>query len=134
MNMKADTVSIEEKIAAYEAIQKAHLDKLKILETPDLKEMKHERRLVANDLKSALTQLIKNTHTVLKDKISIPDDIEKSLSRITEVDNIITQEIKRHQERLIKRMNQLKKGKTAVQGYKHVGHFSGRPRVLSISR
>ena len=133
--MDEKTGNIKQQFRAYEDLQSSHLNMLKTQEMPDLGLMTRERKRASDSLQEALNGFTDNAAFIGGQKgLTVLTMFEARLGSILKLDGTIALEVKKHRDRLKKNMSQLKKGKTAIQGYRPADPPRNKPRVISISR
>lgn len=103
----------------YTEMQTRHLDALQDQE-PDLETMNFERSRNFAELEHKLRHLLLQMHTpAFSDEIrsDMAQACNRRIQELLDQDARITENIHRHKEILSGRMQELKKGKTAVTGY-----------------
>ncbi|MFH2093686.1 MAG: hypothetical protein ABIJ31_15105 [Pseudomonadota bacterium] len=128
-------ISLDKCFDNYETVQVHHLDMLKSDQTPDLEQMTKERNTVFQFLKTTLESFVTKTGMQHGDEsLSILSGYETRLATLMELDGQISNEIKKYKDFLKINLNHMKKGKTAMNGYKSTGTISPKPRVLSMNQ
>ncbi len=118
----------------YEQIQVRHLDIMKSEALPDLELMTKERNASFLNLKQCLDGYVKTAGTK-KNGISVLAQYEERLVTMMALDEKITKAIEKHRDLLKINLNLMKKGMTAMSGYKKAGiSKSGDPCVISMNR
>lgn len=125
---------LDDSFIHYEQLQARHLDMMNSNTLPDLELMTKERNASFMNLKQAL-DIIMETAGIQKTGISVLTQYEKRLVSMMALDEKITIEIEKHRDLLKINLNRMKKGMTAMSGYKNAGiKRSESPCVLSMNR
>jgi len=136
MKLEQNISNIENCFNSYENIQIQHLDIMKSKDLPNLDLLTQERTTVFQILKTALDTFMENAGSLYgSDSLSAISRYEGKLASILKLDEDIAIEIKKHQEHLKVSLARLKKGKTALNGYRKAGtQTTLKPFVLNIDR
>lgn len=135
--MTAETQKINDCIKDYEALQARHLHTMVSDDFPDVEQMSSERKEVFDILKASLETYISgpiSNQSSEKDKLRTLSEYQDKVSDIMILDEKLAVEIKKHKARLKDQLNNMKKGKMAINGYKNIHNSDQRPRVLSMNR
>lgn len=135
MNIKQNSIVIEDSFKNYEKIQSLHLKILRSNSVPDLELMTIEREKLFLILKNSLDDMMENAG--LNHGTDCVDELgkyENRLNLIMKLDDEISIEIKKYQKELKGHLNRMKKGKDAMNGYKNAGGSTSKPYVLSMNR
>ena len=134
--MTEQQTTLEESFKNYEAIQARHLEAMQSSLPPDLVQMTKERTRAFQILKNHL----KTTMTATGDESGAGDIRELNryknwIDSIMQLDEKISDEIKKYKETLKASMHRIKQGKTAMNGYLGgTTTLSPSPSVLSMNR
>lgn len=125
---------IETSFIDYEQTQVRHLDMMNSDALPDLELMTRERDASFLVLKQALDGYMKTAGTQ-KNGILILTRYENRLVSMMALDEKIAMAIEKHRDLLKINLNRMKKGMTAMSGYKKAGISKpGTPCVVSMNR
>ncbi len=135
MNIEQHKLSVKQCFKNYEDVQKSHIKMLENDKTPDINSMARSRENAFLNLKTALDKLVEYVELV-NDTKSLPAlrEFESRVVSIMNIDKKIGTRIKKYKKELKTNLNQIKKGKMVMNGYRHAGLNQNRPHVLSMNR
>lgn len=126
---------LDQHFCRYENLQVQHLDIFKSDQMPNLEKMTNDRNDRFELLKTALESYVQNAASQQNDNtMNILSEYETRLGVLMKLDEQISDEIKKHKAMLRANLNHMKKGKTAMKGYKNTGSTSPKPCVFSMDR
>ena len=128
---------IEMCLADYHAIQKKHLSMFEAQRPEPIKEIQAERAAAFLKLKQLVVLNLPTEKGELSNKQNrFPTDRAKTLfTQITKLDENIKNEINNLKRKLSAQMNQMRRGKEALSGYKNANCTTQiKPQVLSMNR
>lgn len=129
------TAIIEDAFSVYEKVQQEHLSTLQDGGMPDLALMGRQRDAAFKALKTSLDDYMINAGSSNKTgAINRLNGFQTRVADLMALDDQISNEIKKYKIQLMKNLNRVNKGKTALKGYKDSSPRGKGPRVLSMNR